>query len=101
MPRPVSRVSRSENLDVRRSLFFPLWIDYILGMLVKIWTDTFIITGEIDTMRDERLTDYVRENKEFIAVTQVNVADREGKDLFRTHFLNVSTSHIEIILPAE
>ena len=52
-------------------------------------------------MRDERLTDYVRENKEFIAVTQVNVADREGKDLFRTHFLNVSTSHIEIILPAE
>ena len=34
-------------------------------MLVKIWTDTFIITGEIDTMRDERLTDYVRENKEF------------------------------------
>ena len=70
-------------------------------MLVKIWTDTFIITGEIDTMRDERLTDYVRENKEFIAVTQVNVMDREGKDLFRTHFLNVSTSHIEIILPAE
>ena len=52
-------------------------------------------------MRDERLTDYVRENKEFIAVTQVNVTDREGKDLFRTHFLNVSTSHIEIILPAE
>ncbi len=76
-------------------------IDYISNMLVKIWTDTFIITGEIDTMRDERLTDYVRENKEFIAVTQVNVADREGKDLFRTHFLNVSTSHIEIILPAE
>ena len=70
-------------------------------MLVKIWTDTFIITGEIDTMRDERLTDYVRENKEFIAVTQGNVTDREGKDLFRTHFLNVSTSHIEIILPAE
>ena len=70
-------------------------------MLVKIWTDTFIITGEIDTMRDERLTDYVRENKEFNAVTQVNVTDREGKDLFRTHFLNVSTSHIEIILPAE
>ena len=70
-------------------------------MLVKIWTDTFIITGEIDTTRDERLTDYIRENKEFIAVTQVNVADREGKGLFRTHFLNVSTSHIEIILPAE
>lgn len=52
-------------------------------------------------MRDERLTDYIRENKEFIAVTQVKVTDRDGKDLFRTHFLNVSTDHIEIILPAE
>ncbi|MCQ2090277.1 MAG: hypothetical protein MJY85_09470 [Fibrobacter sp.] len=70
-------------------------------MLVKIWTDNFVITGEIDTLRDERLTDYIRENKDFIAVTQVKVADRTEHDLFRTHFLNVSTSHIEIILPAE
>lgn len=70
-------------------------------MLVKIWTDHFIITGDIDTLRDERLTDYIRENKDFIAVTQVKVNDLNGKDLFRTHFLNVSTRHIEIILPAE
>jgi hypothetical protein len=74
---------------------------YIYNMLVKIWTDSFIITGEIDTLRDERLTDYIRENKDFIAVTQVRVSDRSEKDLFRTHCLNVSTSHIEIILPAE
>lgn len=80
----------------------PLWKNlYIYNMLVKIWTDSFIITGEIDTLRDERLTDYIRENKDFIAVTQVKVSDRTEKDLFRTHFLNVSTSHIEIILPAE
>ena len=70
-------------------------------MLVKIWTDNFVITGEIDTLRDERLTDYVRENKEFIAVTQVKVSDRKDTPLFQTHFLNVSTHHIEIILPAE
>ncbi len=70
-------------------------------MLVKIWTDSFIITGEIDMLRDERLTDYIRENKDFIAVTQVKVSDKSEKDLFRTHFLNVSTRHIEIILPAE
>ena len=74
---------------------------YINGMLVKMWTDNFVITGEIDTLRDERLTDYIRENKDFIAVTQVRVCDRNEKDLFRTHFLNVSTNHIEIILPAE
>lgn len=80
----------------------PIWKNlYICNMLVKIWTDSFIITGEIDTLRDERLTDYIRENKDFIAVTQVKVSDRTEKDLFRTHFLNVSTSHIEIILPAE
>jgi len=74
---------------------------YIYVMLVKIWTDSFIITGEIDTLRDERLTDYIRENKDFIAVTQVKVSDRSERDLYRTHFLNVSTRHIEIILPAE
>jgi len=34
-------------------------------------------------------------------VTQVKVSDKSEKDLFRTHFLNVSTRHIEIILPAE
>ena len=69
--------------------------------LSPFWTDSFIITGEIDTLRDERLTDYIRENKDFIAVTQVKVSDKTEKDLFRTHFLNVSTRHIEIILPAE
>ena len=44
-------------------------------MLVKIWTDSFIITGEIDTLRDERLTDYIRENKDFIAGQR---QEREG-----------------------
>ena len=70
-------------------------------MLVKILSVSFTATTEIDTLRDERLTDYIRENKDFIAVTQVKVSDKNEKDLFRTHFLNVSTSHIEIILPAE
>jgi len=70
-------------------------------MLVKIWTDSFIITGEIDTLRDERLTDYIRENKDFIAVTQVKVSDKTEKDLSRPPFLTVSPRHIEIILPAE
>lgn len=77
------------------------WNKYIFTMQVRIWTNTFIITGDIDTQRDERLTDYIRERKGFIAVTQARVMDREGKDLFRTHFLNVSTGHIEIILPSE
>ena len=59
-------------------------------MLVKIWTDSFIITGEIDTLRDERLTDYIRENKDFIAVTQVKVSDRNDKDLFRMDYYSKS-----------
>ncbi|MCF0224335.1 MAG: hypothetical protein HUK20_08690 [Fibrobacter sp.] len=70
-------------------------------MLVKIWTDSFIIKGEIDTLRDERLTDYIRDNMDFIAVTQVQVNDRNNQEMFKAQFLNVSTKHIEIILPAE
>ena len=55
----------------------------------------------IDRKVGRAVYDYIRENKDFIAVTQVRVCDRNEKDLFRTHFLNVSTNHIEIILPAE
>ena len=57
--------------------------------------------GEIDTFKDERLTDYIRDRKDFIAVTQARVLDHGGKELFRTPFLNVSTRHIEVIMPGE
>lgn len=70
-------------------------------MQVRIWTTSYIILGEIDTFKDERLTDYIRDRKDFIAVTQARVLDFEGKEKFRTPFLNVSTRHIEMIMPGE
>lgn len=70
-------------------------------MQVRIWTDSFIILGEIDTLKDERLTDYIRERKGFIAVTQARILDHHGKEQFRAPFINVSTRHIEMIMPGE
>jgi hypothetical protein len=74
---------------------------YIFGMQVRIWTSNYIVLGEIDTLKDERLTDYIRDRKDFIAVTQARVLDHIGKELFRTPFLNVASRHIEIIMPGE
>jgi hypothetical protein len=70
-------------------------------MQVRIWTTSFIILGEIDTFKDERLTDYIRDRKDFIAVTQARVMNHDGKELFRTPFLNVASRHIEVIMPGE
>jgi hypothetical protein len=68
-------------------------------MRVKIFTTSFIINGEIDTLKDERLTDYIREKKDFIAVTSVLVSDRTEKELFRVPFMDVACRYIELIMP--
>lgn len=91
----------SHNDSFNNSIRGQLGVIYISSMQVRIWTQSFIIQGEIDTLKDERLTDYVREKKEFIAVTQGKVMSKEGKEMFRTAFLNVATSKIEIIMPAD
>ncbi|HSQ41964.1 MAG TPA: hypothetical protein VLM37_06775 [Fibrobacteraceae bacterium] len=70
-------------------------------MQVRIWTTSFIVIGEIDTLKDERLTDYIRDRKDFIAVTQARVLGHDGKEMFRTPFLNVASRHIEVIMPGE
>lgn len=70
-------------------------------MQVRIWTPSFVIQGEIDTLRDQRLTDYIREHRDFIAVTSAHLQNRSTGDNSLVPFLNVSTAHIEVIYPAE
>ncbi len=68
---------------------------------VVILTNNYKITGYISLLPGSRLTDYIRDSKNFIAVTEAFIADREGRELFKGNFLNVSCNHIEIILPAD
>jgi hypothetical protein len=59
------------------------------------------ITGEISLLKGARLTDYIVGAKPFIAVTQADVMDHEGRPILTTSFLNVRRDYIEIMAPAE
>lgn len=69
---------------------------------VTIFTGSFQIKGYIDLLPGARITDFMDEAKDFVAVTDAEV--REIKDgvrqLLSVPFLDVSRSHIHIIAPA-
>lgn len=66
---------------------------------VRIYTDHFIVDGEIGMYSGTRMTDYIISAHEFIAVTNARVLTREEKALFQTDFLNIQKNKIVIIVP--
>ena len=66
---------------------------------VTILTGTYRIKGAIDLLPGARVTDYMAEAKAFIAVTDAEVWEVVGRQVFTTPFLNVNRDHIEIIAP--
>jgi hypothetical protein len=68
---------------------------------VTILTSSYRIKGYIDLLPGSRVTDYMSEARDFIAVTNAEVWARElaGQKLLAAPFINVSRTHIEIILP--
>jgi hypothetical protein len=68
---------------------------------VVILTGSYRIKGYIDLLPGARVTDYMAEAKEFIAVTEAEVWELEvgGRQLLAAPFLNVSREHIQVIAP--
>lgn len=66
---------------------------------VRIYTDQFIIVGEIGKFSGTRMTDYIINAHEFIAVTDAKVLTPEENVLFRADFLNIQKGKIVIIVP--
>lgn len=66
---------------------------------VTILTDTYRIKGYIDLLPEARVTDYLAEAKEFIAVTDAEVWEVIGRQVFTAPFLNVNRSRIQIVAP--
>jgi len=66
---------------------------------VRIYTEQYIIVGDIAMFADSRLTDFMVGANNFIALTDVAVNTLDGKPLFTSAFLNVQTEKIIIILP--
>ena len=66
---------------------------------VHIYTDQFIIDGEIGMFSDTRMTDYIISAHEFIAVTNARVFSPDKKILCHADFLNIQKNKIVIIVP--
>ena len=66
---------------------------------VTILTGTYRIKGNIDLLPGARVTDYMAEAKGFIAVTDAEVWEVIGRQVFTAPFLNVNRDHIQIITP--
>ena len=66
---------------------------------VIILTSTYKVQGRINLYSGVRLTDYIRQSGEFIAVSNAQVFDLNGKELFQSSFLDIGKLSIEIITP--
>ena len=68
---------------------------------VTIFTSTYRIRGFIELVPGARITDFMAEARDFIAVTNAEVWEPQpgGRQVASAPFLNVSRFHIEIILP--
>jgi hypothetical protein len=68
---------------------------------VTILTGTYRVKGYIHLVPNARVTDYMVESKDFIAITDAEVWELEGRQVLTAAFLNVSRQHIEVIVPED
>ena len=68
---------------------------------ITILTGTYRIKGYIDLLPGARLTDYIVEAKDFVAVTNAEVYESSlgGRQVLKAPFINVNRSHIQIVTP--
>lgn len=69
---------------------------------VTILTSSYRIRGYIDVLPGARVTDFVVQAKDFIAVTDAEVYEPElgGRQVLAAPFIDVNRAHIEVIAPA-
>jgi len=68
---------------------------------VTILTSSYRVRGFIELVPGARITDFMAESRDFIAVTHAEVWELQpgGRQVASAPFINVSRDHIEIILP--
>ena len=68
---------------------------------VTILTGTYRVKGYIDLLPGARVTDYLVESKDFIAVTNAEIWELGNRHVLNADFINVSLDHIQIVTPEE
>jgi hypothetical protein len=66
---------------------------------VSILTGTYRVKGYIELTPGARVTDYLVEAKDFIALTDAEVWEIGDRKIMSATFLNVSRQHIQIVIP--
>ena len=68
---------------------------------VTILTGSYRIRGYIELIPGSRVTDYLTESRDFIAVTDAEVWELSigGRQIIAAPFMNVSRDHIQIVTP--
>ena len=66
---------------------------------VTILTSTYRVKGYIELTPGARVTDYLVEAKDFIAITDAEVWEIGDRKILSAPFLNVSREHIQIVTP--
>lgn len=66
---------------------------------IVILTRSYRIKGHIHLQPGSRVTDYMIDSKDFMAVTDVEIWDLGGRLVMSAPFVNVSRDHIEIVTP--
>lgn len=66
---------------------------------VIILTRSYRIKGQIHLQPGARVTDFMIDSKNFMALTNVEVWDLGGRLMLSAPFVNVSRDHVEVITP--
>jgi hypothetical protein len=66
---------------------------------VVILTRSYRIKGCIHLLPGARVTDFLVDSKDFLALTEVEVWEIGGRLVLTAPFVNVSRQHIEIVTP--
>ncbi len=66
---------------------------------VTMLTGSYRIKGYIDLLPGARVTDFMREAREFVAVSDAEVYEAEvaGRQVLTAPFIDINRAHIEII----
>lgn len=66
---------------------------------VTILTGSYRIKGYIDLLPGARVTDFMQESREFIAVMEAEIHEKEvaGREVLVAPFIDVNRNHIQII----
>ena len=66
---------------------------------VIVLTHNYRIKGHIHLHPGARVTDFLVDSKNFVAMTDVEVWETGGRQVLTSAFVNVNRDHIEIVVP--